>query len=92
MRGYPLLRDCMKMQRVYMHLHEAGHILRDEEGCSVRDLNEARNIATEAARSLMAADIACGRLSFDNGIEIVDGEGKRLAYVVFRDVVVIDGV
>jgi hypothetical protein len=80
------------MQRVFMHLHEAGHILWDEEGCMVRDLNEACKVATETARSLMAADIARGRISLDNGIEVVDDGGKRLAYVVFRDAVVIDGV
>ena len=92
MRSFRRLRDYMRMQLVYMHLHEAGHILRDEEGCTVRDLDEARKLATEAARSLMAADIARGRLSLENGIEIVDDGGKRLAYVVFSEAVVIDGL
>jgi len=46
-------------------------------------LDEARRLAIEAARLLMAADLARGHVSLEGAIEVVDSGATRLIYVTF---------
>lgn len=80
------------MQRIYLHLHESGSVLQDAEGCDVHDLEQARILAIDAARSLMSADVMRGRLTLGSGIEIADSGGNPLAFIRFRDAITVEGI
>lgn len=80
------------MPKMFFHLHECGTIIPDEEGRDVPDISIARELAIEAARAIMCAELADGRLCLGCHIEIVDETGGRLLFLPFRDMIEVTGL
>ena len=78
------------MPRFYLSLRD-GEFLRDDEGQEFADLDAARDTALRGAREIMAEDIKRGVLSLKDSVEITDESGHRVATVMFRDAIQIDG-
>jgi antirestriction protein ArdC len=79
------------MSHYFFHLHEAGHVTRDEEGLEMPDLAVARRHAETAAREIMCADMADGDLCLACQIEIEDRDSGARTILAFRDAVTITG-
>jgi hypothetical protein len=80
------------MARFFVHLNECGSVSRDEDGHELADLQEARDAALKAAREIMCAEIAEGRLCLSCQIEITDSAGEVLLVIPFRDAITISGL
>lgn len=75
------------MAKYFFHLHQCHEIYRDEVGADLPDIVAARARATIAARELMAAEIASGKLCLGCRIDISDEAGSVLDVVAFKDAV-----
>jgi hypothetical protein len=78
--------------RYFLHLHELGRIIADDEGCDLSDLPAAIRAATLAARGVMSAEVADGRLCLDCCIVIEDSGRSEVGRVPFRDVLAVTGI
>lgn len=78
------------MPRFFLSLRD-GEFLPDDEGQEFADLDAARDTALRGAREIMAEDVKRGVLSLNDSVEITDENGTRVATVVFRDAVRING-
>ena len=78
--------------RFFLHLHECGTVLTDEEGGELDDLAAAQVAATRAARGIMAAEVARGQLCLGCCVVIEDESGSEVGRVPFRDVLIVTGV
>jgi hypothetical protein len=74
------------MPRYYLHIRQ-DVLLEDPDGVDVRDLEAARQIATDDARDLIAERIRLGRPVQAYVIEIADDHGTCLDTVRFADVI-----
>lgn len=74
------------MPRYYLHIRQ-DVLLEDPDGVDVRDLEVARQIATDDARDLIAERIRLGRPVQAYVIEITDDMGICLDTVRFADVI-----
>jgi hypothetical protein len=63
----------------------------DPEGIDLPDLAAARSQALEAAYSILAADIAEGKVNLSQRIDVEDEAGTIVHSVHFRDIVTITG-
>jgi hypothetical protein len=79
------------MARLYFHLHECGHLVPDEEGQEVVDLQDARDRAIRAARDVMCAEVQNGKLCLGCCIIIADADNKEVDRIPFRDTVSLSG-
>ena len=79
------------MARYFFDLDEDGFITRDPEGRVLPDMDAARALAIESARSMMRHDILNGPLRLSCHIKINDSEGEWLATVSFGEAVEISG-
>ena len=77
--------------RYFLHLHECGTVVTDQEGDEFADLAAVQAEATKAARELMAAEVAKGQLCLGCCIVIEDESGGEVGRVPFRDVVTVSG-
>lgn len=75
------------MPRFYFHLHNQIGEVPDEEGEDLPDLAAARARAIENIRSIMAGEIAEGRLDLRGSIDIADSGGAVVATVRFPEAV-----
>lgn len=80
------------MARYFFHLNECGSVIRDEEGADFIDLDVVRAQAIQSARSVMAAEVMEGRLCLGCCIDVVDGDGKVVMSLPFRELVKLSGV
>lgn len=80
------------MPRFYLTLDECGSVTPDREGVDLPDLAAARTAAVAAAREIMCAEVAEGRLCMSCHIEIRDDAGRQLDRLPFRDMVTITGL
>jgi len=80
------------MPRYFFRLSECGTVLEDREGAELPDTTAALHRATIEARSIMAAEVASGKLCLSCRIEICDNDGEQVAVVPFRDVLSISGL
>lgn len=72
------------MPRFYFHLHNAIQV-HDKDGTHLSSLEEAKEQAVKAARSVMAEDIKeAGEITLSHWIQIADEAGEKLLVVPFR--------
>ena len=79
------------MPRFYMHLNECGKVTPDPAGMTLDDCAAARAEALKAAREIMCAEIAEGRLCLGCQIDVTDEAGEVVIRVPFREAVMITG-
>lgn len=80
------------MARFFFHLHERGKFIQDDEGVERSDTASIYAEALRAAREVMCAEVAEGRLSLDCHIEVRDAAGETVMTVPFKDAVAITGL
>jgi hypothetical protein len=79
------------MARFFLHLHECGSLIPDEEGMDLGGPEEARAEALRSARQIMCAEVQHGTLCLDCHIEVVSADRVSSFNVAFRDAVEITG-
>lgn len=79
------------MARFYLDLNECGLVTSDEEGIDLSDIAAVRIRAVKAARDIMCAEIAEGRLCLECRVEVRDALGLVMT-VWFRDAVTVVGL
>ena len=79
------------MPHYYFHLHNHTGLLRDEEGVELAGRDEARAAALKGARSIISQEVQQGRLDLDGHIEVVDGEGRSVLTLSFREAAGLQG-
>ena len=80
------------MARYFFHLHECGNITEDLEGVERASPEAARIEALEAARAVMCAELAEGKLCLSCHIEVQNEAGARLFVLPFKEAVSISGI
>lgn len=80
------------MARFYMNLHECGELISDEEGMELGGEADARREAVAAAREVMCAEVAEGRLCLSCCIVVEDEQRREVMRVMFREAVAVTGV
>ena len=79
------------MPRYFLHLNECGSVTEDPDGVELLNLAEVRAAAMKAAREIMCAEIAEGRLCLGCQIDVADEVGFIILNLPFRDAVKITG-
>ena len=77
------------MPRFFFHLHDRGHVFRDDDGKECGDVTEASKLAIKSARSIVSADALDGSIDLSGSIEVVDERGAVILTVLYRDAVAI---
>ena len=77
------------MPRFFFHLHDRGHVFRDEDGKECNDVTEASKLALRSARAIVSADALDGSIDLSGRIEIADEQGAVVLTVLYRDAVAI---
>jgi hypothetical protein len=80
------------MQKLFLHLHECGTVVIDEEGVELDSLADARLRAIGEARSIMSSEVAAGRLCLSCHIRVEDAQGETLMTVSFREALKVTGL
>ena len=80
------------MPRYFFHLNECGTVTADEEGREIESAQDVRLLAIEEARTIMAAEVARGKLCLACTIEVVDEGGGEVLTLDFREAVEIAGL
>ena len=73
------------MSHLYFHIREDGELIEDWEGAEYSSLAYARVDAVKAAREIMAARVAAGKLPNHSTFEISDVSGKVVLVMPFLD-------
>lgn len=81
-----------RMDRFFLHLHECGTLVEDEEGRDLPDAAAARDAAIKEARHVMSDEVLHGRLCLSCCIVIEDAEHVEIGRVPFKDAVVLSGL
>ena len=79
------------MARYFFHLHECGTLYADAEGLDRITMDDVRDEAYRAAREVMCAELADGRLCLSCRIEVRDETGAVVLDLPFREAVTITG-
>lgn len=79
------------MTRYFFNLHECGDVTSDNEGLECGDISAIEEEAIRAARGIMSAEVAEGRLCLSCRIEVRDEAGALVLTVPFNDAVTIAG-
>lgn len=79
------------MTRYYFNINDCGTVIADDEGAVLPTLEAARDYAIDAARSIMCADLAEGRLCLGCNIEVLDDAGRTAVTMPFKEAVEIIG-
>ncbi len=78
------------MARFFFHVRDDMDVP-DDEGAELRDIEVARNLATQSARVLMCETLKeSGRISLNHRIDVEDEQGAVVASVPFGDAVSIE--
>ena len=80
------------MLRLFFNLRDGVEHLLDPEGVELPDLEAAKAHAKRSAYSIMADDVAHGKLKLNYRIDIENEAGEVLATVRFRDLVEFEGI
>ena len=72
------------MSKVYFHIREGDHLIRDEEGAEVADLADAKREAEASLHDMLAEDIKNQRPVQHRVIDITDEAYNILATVEMR--------
>jgi len=73
--------------RFHLHVRNGFGFAEDEEGQDLADPDHARAVAIDGARSLLASELATGRLDLRGQVEIADANGHLLEVVPFEEAV-----
>ena len=71
----------------HLHIVTPAELIRDEEGFTFANLNDARREAVRGAHELLSAEVLNGDLNLRQQICIHDDAGQHLSTVRFEDVV-----
>jgi hypothetical protein len=71
------------MGRFFFHVVEGAELLTDEEGADLRDALEARQMAINSARELLADAIRHGKNKIPEAFVITDEHGLTIETVPF---------
>lgn len=77
------------MARFFLHLYNSIGYVPDEEGQDLRDLEDARGIAVDSIRDMIAAEARTGKIDLQGRIEIREEAGRVLDTVQFTEAVVV---
>jgi len=80
------------MARYYFNLHDGSDVLLDSEGCVLPDLAAAADMAVQAAREMLSADVMEGRLQLAMRIDVADEAGAVVHSLCFPDAIEITGL
>ena len=75
--------------RYFFHLHECGTETPDTQGEDCADIGSVRRYALKAAREVMCAELAEGRLCLSCHIRVTDEAGTEALFLPFSDAVTI---
>lgn len=82
------LGEEQPVPRYFFNLHECGSgVTQDTEGSEARDMAEARAMAIDKARAVMATEIGKGRLCLSCWFVIADEQDRTLDVVHFGQAV-----
>ena len=79
------------MAHFYLHLHECGKVLIDEQGRDFENVEGARREAVRTAREIMCAELTDGKLCLACHFEIENADDGTSLTVEFRDTIEITG-
>ena len=72
----------------FIHVYQRGRLAKDKEGKRFADLEAAELEAIQAAREMAAQKVRAGKvLDLSSRLEIVDGNGKLISVVTFKDAI-----
>lgn len=80
------------MAHYFLDLHECGKVTDDHDGQEHAGIEEVRQEAYRAAREVMCAELAEGRLCLSCHIEVRDEGAAVVLCVPFREAVTISGL
>jgi hypothetical protein len=81
--------DAPRMARYYFHIHDRFGLLWDEEGTELADLEAVRARAISDARTLMAADMASGRIDLNDYVQVADEAGTVVLTLAYGEAVTV---
>ncbi len=71
------------MPRYFFHIKDHDHLIRDEEGVVLDDLDSIKAEVIESSREVISEFAVHGR--FEDGIFVIeDGEGRRVLQFPFK--------
>ena len=73
------------MLRFYLNLRIGEQWIEDQEGFDLPSVDAARQTSVEETRSLLADDVACGKIDLRGCIEVTDETGSVVATVPFAE-------
>jgi hypothetical protein len=77
------------MPLYYFHVRNGLGFTRDDEGQDLPDTDAARKVALRGIRSMLASEVAEGRIDLRGRIEVTDAEGESVFEVPFDDAIVL---
>ena len=80
------------MALYFFHLHECGTATLDHDGLDRNSLEDVRAEALRAAREVMCAEVAEGKLCLACYIEVHDEAGGVVMTVPFKEAVAVTGI
>ena len=84
-------KNGVSMSRFYFHVSNGSGFTEDREGEELADADEARAVATRAAREIMAADVRDGELDLTSLIRVEDQAGVLLFQLEFEHAIKVTG-
>lgn len=84
------VRTSTAMPRYYFHLRDGRDILLDAEGLELDGVGATRAQALRSARSILAAEVAEGKLPLYLRIDVEDAGGAIVHRLPFADAVEVD--
>lgn len=73
------------MPKFYFHFQRADSVAKDLEGTECSGLAEAKAMALDSARELIAGDVKSGASATLSSVRIEDENGKQLAELNAKD-------
>ena len=80
------------MPRFFLHLHECGTLIDDEDGVVLADLADARSRAVLEARTVMSSEVREGRLCLSCYILVETERHEEVYRLPFHEALTITGL
>jgi hypothetical protein len=75
------------MPHYYLNIRNGNGLTVDEEGQELADAAEARETALVGIRSILAEELASGRMDLDGSIDVLDAASQLVMSVRFEEAV-----
>jgi hypothetical protein len=75
------------MPRFYLNINNSNGVTPDEEGQEFPGIQDARQAALAGIRSILAAEVASGRIDLGGRIDIMDSNANLLLSIAFEEAV-----